>query len=38
MNWNEKFQNKLDCVCGEIVFFDVIETIECDWGKHVVIQ
>ncbi len=38
MNWSEKFQNKLDCICGTSVFFDVIETIECDWGEHVVIQ
>ena len=33
-----KFQKKLTCVCKNIVIFEVISEIECDWGSHTVIQ
>ena len=33
-----KFQKKLTCVCKNIVTFEVIPEIECDWGSHTVIQ
>ena len=38
MNFSEKFQNKLNCVCNEDVIFEIIDDIECDWGTHFVIQ
>ncbi len=38
MNLNQKFQNKLHCICNEDVVFEIIEDIECDWGTHLVIQ
>ena len=38
MNLNQKFQNKLHCICNESVAFEIIEDIECDWGSHFVIQ
>lgn len=34
----EKFQNKMLCICNESVLFEIIEDIECDWGSHTVIQ
>ena len=34
----KKFQNKLSCVCKNIVLFEIIPEIECDWGFHTVIQ
>ena len=34
----KKFKNPLPCVCGNIVFFEIIPEIECDWGIHTVIQ
>ncbi|MDC0927891.1 hypothetical protein OAQ30_02590 [Nitrosopumilus sp.] len=33
-----KFWNKLTCVCKNIVMFEIIPEIECDWGHHTVIQ
>ena len=33
-----KFQKKLTCVCKNIVLFEIIPEIECDWGCHTVIQ
>jgi len=33
-----KFQKKLTCICKNIVVFEVISEIECDWGNHTVIQ
>jgi hypothetical protein len=33
-----KFQKKLTCICKNIVLFDIIPEIECDWGSHTVIQ
>ena len=33
-----KFQKKLTCVCKNIVVFEVIPEIECDWGIHTIIQ
>ena len=34
----KKFKNPLSCVCGNIVLFEIIPEIECDWGIHTVIQ
>ena len=34
----QKFQKKLTCICKNIVLFDIIPEIECDWGSHTVIQ
>jgi hypothetical protein len=34
----DKFQSKLRCSCNDVVLFDIIDDIECDWGNHVVIQ
>ena len=34
----DKFQNKLNCTCSQLVTFDVVKDIECDWGSHIVIQ
>ena len=33
-----KFQNKLQCICNDNVFFEIIDEIECNWGIHIVIQ
>ncbi|MCV0430140.1 hypothetical protein [Nitrosopumilus sp.] len=38
MDFNQRFQNRLHCICDESVFFEIIEDIECDWGNHFVIQ
>ena len=38
MNLNEKFQNKLQCICNNSVIFEIIDNIECDWGIHTIIQ
>ena len=35
---NKKYQNKIKCICKNIVTFEVIPEIECDWGSHTVIQ
>ena len=34
----EKFQKKITCICRNIVLFEIIPEIECDWGCHTVIQ
>ena len=34
----KKFQKKLTCICKNIVFFEIIPEIECDWGSHTIIQ
>ena len=34
----KKFQKKLTCICKNIVLFEIIPEIECDWGCHTVIQ
>jgi hypothetical protein len=34
----KKFQKKLTCICKNIVIFEIIPEIECDWGCHTVIQ
>ena len=34
----KKFQKKLRCICKNIVLFEIIPEIECDWGCHTVIQ
>ena len=34
----EKFQKKIICVCRNIVLFEIIPEIECEWGIHTVIQ
>ena len=33
-----KFKKKLTCICKNIVLFEIIPEIECDWGSHTVIQ
>ena len=33
-----KFHKKLTCVCKNIVLFEIIPEIECDWGCHTVSQ
>ncbi|AJW70842.1 hypothetical protein [Nitrosopumilus adriaticus] len=38
MNLVGKFKNKLRCTCNDVVSFELIDEIECDWGSHVVIQ
>ncbi|WP_246281976.1 hypothetical protein [Nitrosopumilus ureiphilus] len=38
MNLVDKFKNKLQCTCNDVVAFEIIDDIECDWGNHVVIQ
>ena len=38
MNLVDKFKNKLQCICNDVVTFEIIDDIECDWGHHVVIQ
>ena len=38
MNLVDKFKNKLKCTCNNVVNFEIIDDIECDWGNHVVIQ
>jgi len=38
MSNTKKFENPLPCVCGNIVIFEIIPEIECDWGTHTVIQ
>ena len=38
MLYNKKYQNKIKCICKNIVTFEVIPEIECDWGIHAVIQ
>ena len=38
MLYNKKYQNKIKCICKNIVVFEVIPKIECDWGSHTVIQ
>ena len=34
----EKFQNNLKCVCNNIVIFEIIDDVECNWGTHTIIQ
>ena len=38
MDFTQKFQNELNCICNENALFEIIEEIECDWGIHSVIQ
>jgi len=38
MNNLDKFQKKLQCICQNMVLFEIIPEIECDWGSHIVIQ
>jgi len=38
MSINDKFQNKLHCICNQDVIFEIIDYIECDWGSNTVIQ
>ena len=35
---HDKFKNSLQCICNNFVNFELIESIECDWGEHSVIQ
>ena len=34
----KKFQKKITCICKNIVLFEIIPEIECDWGCHTIIQ
>ena len=34
----KKFSELRRCTCNEIVEFETIDEIECDWGSHIVIQ
>ena len=34
----KKFQNYLKCICNNIVIFELIPEVECDWGIHTLIQ
>ena len=38
MTLDEKFRDKLYCTCKQLIVFDLIGDIECDWGSHTVIQ
>ena len=34
----KKFENYLKCSCNNIVIFEIIPEVECDWGIHTIIQ
>ena len=34
----KKFKNYLKCICNNIVIFELIPEVECDWGIHTLIQ
>ena len=34
----KKFENYLKCSCNNIVIFEIISEVECDWGIHTIIQ
>ena len=34
----KKFKNYLKCSCNNIVIFEIIPEVECDWGIHTIIQ
>jgi len=34
----KKFENYLKCICNNIVIFEIIPEVECDWGIHTIIQ
>ena len=34
----KKFQNHVKCICNNIVIFEIIPKVECDWGLHTIIQ
>jgi hypothetical protein len=38
VNLIDKFQNTLQCICNNHVNFEIIDSIECNWGHHIVIQ
>lgn len=38
VDFRNKFQKKLYCICNSSVIFEIIDDIECDWGNHSVIQ
>ena len=33
-----KFSESRRCTCNELVKFEIIDEIECEWGIHTVIQ
>lgn len=35
---DKKFQNQVKCICNNIVIFEIIPEVECDWGIHTIIQ
>ena len=34
----KKFQNQIKYICNNIVVFEIISEVECDWGIHTIIQ
>jgi len=34
----EKFKNNLKCIYNNVVVFEIIDDVECDWGIHTLIQ
>ena len=36
--YDKKFQKKLKCICNNVVIFELIPEVECDWGIHTLIQ
>ena len=34
----KKFQNPVKCICNNVVIFEIIPEVECDWGIHTLIQ
>ena len=34
----KKFENQVKCICKNIVIFEIIHEVECDWGIHTIIQ
>ena len=35
---SDKFQIPLKCICNNIVIFEIIPEVECNWGIHTIIQ
>ena len=34
----KKIQNQVKCICNNIVIFEIIPEVECNWGIHTIIQ
>jgi len=35
---SDKFNNSLKCICNNLVIFEKIDDVGCDWGIHSIIQ